>query len=84
MTALERAIQVDISSRFPIFINANADSFGALFASMNNGEQVEVLRAMVKHMRPHQLQWDYIAIELEKDENREVRDDLRSVLFPVE
>lgn len=75
-------IQVNISSRFPVYIEADCANFGAIFASMPDEEQVHVLRSMVEHMKPHRLQWDYISIALEKDENRELRNQLREVLFP--
>jgi len=74
-------IDVKITSSRPIFIEADADSFGNIFSHMSDEEQVQVFRAMVEHMRPHQMQWDYISIALEKDENRDVRDAL-SALFP--
>lgn len=76
-------ITVRIYSSRPIFIEADADSFGQIFAGLNDDEQVNVLRSMVEHMKPHRMQWDYIAIALEKDENRDVRDDL-SVIFPAQ
>lgn len=72
-------VSVRIDSGRPIFIEADADSFGAVFANMDNGDQVEVLRAMVKHMKPHQTQWDYIAIELELEKNREIADVLKGL-----
>lgn len=75
-------IPVTIESSRPIFIEADADQFGQVFASMADNEQVHVLRAMVEAMKPHRLQWDYISIALEKDENHDVRDQLREVLFP--
>lgn len=74
-------ITVRIDSSRPIFIEADADNFGQVFANMSDEDQVNVLRAMVEHTKPHRVQWDYIAIALEKDENREVRDHL-SVIFP--
>jgi hypothetical protein len=74
-------IEVKITASRPIFIDADADSFGMVFANMSDEEQVAVFRAMVEHMRPHKMQWDYISIELEKPENLELRSDL-SVLFP--
>lgn len=74
-------ITVRIDSSRPIFIEADADSFGQIFASMSDEEQVNVFRAMVEHMKPHPIQWDYIAIALEKDENRDVRERL-SVILP--
>lgn len=80
----DHKIQVDIDSRFPVFIRADATAFGAVFAMMDDGEQVAVLRAMVEHMKPHRLQWDHISIELEKPENSDVRNELRQVLFPAE
>lgn len=73
-------VRIDSSRHF--FIEADADSFGQIFAGLNSEEQVNVFRSMVEHMRPHKMQWDYIAIDLEKDGNRDVRDDL-SVIFPA-
>lgn len=64
------AVRIDASR--PIFIEADADSFGAVFANMDNGDQVEVLRAMVNHMKSFPTQWDHIAIELERPENAEI------------
>lgn len=75
-------IRVDVSSSRPLFIEADAEAFGAVFAAMGDDEQVAVLRAMVSHMAPHRMQWDHISIALEADENRELRDTLRAVLFP--
>lgn len=77
------AITVRIDSSRPVFIEADADSFGRIFAGASDEEQVAIFRSMVEHMKPHKIQWDYIAIALEKDENREVRDDL-SVIFPAQ
>lgn len=74
-------IEVRVDSRYPLFISADADSFGAVFAHMNSEEQVAVLAAMVRHMEPHRTQWDYIAIELEKPENEQVRRTLRDNLL---
>lgn len=78
-------IEIQISSSRPVFIEADADAFGQVFAGMSSDEQVAVFRAMVEHMKPHRLQWDYIAIELEqRDENREARKELYDVLFPAD
>lgn len=66
------AVEVRVDSRFPIFIRADADAFGAVFASMNSEEQAAVFRAMVEHMKPHPTQWDHISIELEKAEYSDV------------
>lgn len=74
-------VSVRIDSSRPIFIEADADNFGQVFAAMSDEDQVNVLRAMVEHMKPHQIQWDYISIALEKDENLDVRDQL-SVILP--
>lgn len=73
-------IAVRIDSSRPVFIEADADAFGAVFASLNSEEQVAVFRSMVEHMRPHRMQWDYIAIELDKPENREIRRELLETL----
>jgi hypothetical protein len=78
MTGLE----VRIDSSRPIFVTASADDIGAIFAKMTDVDQVTVLAAMVEHMKPHQMQWDYISIALEQPVNRELRDTLRQVLFP--
>lgn len=73
-------IKIDISSSRPLFIEADANSFGEIFAEMGADDQVSVFRAMVEHMRPHRMQWDYIAIELDKPENREIRTELLETL----
>jgi len=74
-------IPIEIScSRF-YTVEVDSDHFGELFAKMSSDDQVSVLRAMVEHMKPHQTQWDYIAIELESPENADVRRHLREVLF---
>lgn len=75
-------ISVSIVGR-PIFIEADPEAFGEVFAAMGDDEQVAVLRAMVSHMMPHRMQWDHISIALEAPENRDVRDQLREVLFPA-
>lgn len=81
---MAKTITVDISDRYPVLIDMHASAFGKIFAGMADNDQVSVLREMVEAMRPHQRQWDFISIELEKPENSDVRDTLRSVLFPVE
>ncbi|MGV8950115.1 MAG: hypothetical protein ACOH2M_03355 [Cypionkella sp.] len=73
-------VSVRIDSNRPIFIEADADSFGEVFSKMDNGDQVEVLRAMVKHMKPFQQQWDHIAIELELEQNREIVEVLKGLV----
>lgn len=75
-------IRVDVSSSRPLFIEVDPDAFGAVFAAMGDDDQVAVLRAMVEHMRPHKMQWDHISIALESPGNRDIRDQLRAVLFP--
>lgn len=76
-----RKFEVRISSSRPVFIEADADSFGAVFAEMSDEEQVEVFRSIVEKMKPFPMQWDYIAIMLEKEENKGLCRDL-SRLFP--
>jgi len=75
-------IEIRIDSRAPVFIRADADAFGAVFASMCDNEQVAVLRSIAIHMEPHKTQWDFISIELEKPENLDLRRTLREALFP--
>lgn len=79
-----KTITVDISGRYPVLIDMDTSAFGKIFAGMPDDDQVAVLREMVEAMRPHRRQWDFISIELEKPENRELRDELRNVLFPAE
>ena len=81
---MAQKITIDISDRYPVLIDMEPGAFGKIFAGMNDGDQVTVLREMVEAMRPHQRQWDFISIELEKPENLEVRDELRNCLFPPE
>lgn len=76
-------IMVEIYANAPLFVTADADHFGQMFARMASDDQIAVLRAMVEHMKPHPTQWDYISIDLEKPENRDVLDTLRR-LIPVE
>jgi hypothetical protein len=76
-------LKVDISSSRPLFIEADADSFGETLARMSDEDQMAVLRAIVEHMKPHRIQWDYISIKLEQPENHDIRDQLRQVLFPA-
>lgn len=70
-------MKVDVYTSSPILhMDVDADDFGKLFARMASDEQVAVLRAMVEHMKPHQIQWDYIQTALEYPGN----DDLRLAL----
>lgn len=74
---------VEISSRYPLCIEVDADRFGQIFAELPADHQVAVFRAMVEHMKPHAMQWDYISIELELPENADILRQLREVLFPT-
>jgi antitoxin component of MazEF toxin-antitoxin module len=76
-------LPVEITSKYPMCIEIDADKFGTIFANMAADEQVATLAAMVEHMTPHQTQWDYISIELELPEHSELRRTLRDVLFPA-
>ena len=49
-------IPVTIESSRPIFIEADADQFGQVFANMADDEQVHVFRAMIEAMKPHRQQ----------------------------
>ncbi len=74
------SVPVRIDSSRPIFIDADAKSFGEIFAHANSEEQAEILKAMCEGMEPHLTQWDYIAIELEKPEYELVRRRLTELL----
>ncbi|MER9628361.1 hypothetical protein [Mesorhizobium sp. M0296] len=75
-------IKVDIRANAPLFIEADPDTFGRVFAAMNSDDQVAVLDAIAEHMLPHPMQWDHIAIELEKPQHARVRGELQAMLFP--
>lgn len=76
-------LQVRIHSSAPMFVEADADQFGKIFALMNDDEQAAVLKAMVEHMKPHQMQWDYIVIKMEgSEEFSETLSDLRDIFRP--
>lgn len=77
-------LPAQIHSKFPLFIEVDPNGFGEIFANFNDEEQVAVFRSMLEHMKPHAVQWDYIAIELEKPENADVLSQLRNVLFAEE
>ena len=79
---MSKAIRIDITSNYPIYMSAEPDDFGKLFAGFDCEEQVAVLRAIVTHMRPHALQWDHIGLELEKTENSDILHELRCTFFP--
>lgn len=73
-------MKVDVSTNSPILrMEVDTDDFGKMFASMASDEQVEVLRAMIDHMKPHQTQWDYIGIDLELEENIDLKRELKYV-----
>lgn len=61
-------IRINVDARAPIFIHLDPDNFGQVFANMNSFDQAQVLKAIAEHIKPFQLQWDYIAIEMEKPE----------------
>jgi hypothetical protein len=65
-------IKVDVDSKFPLFIRADPDAFGQVFAAMSDGDQVQVMRSIMMAMKKHPTQWDFISIELEKPENADV------------
>jgi len=72
----------NVQSNFPLFIEVDPSGFGEIFASFNDAEQVAVFRAMLDHMKPHAIQWDYISMELQKPENADILRQLKEVLFP--
>lgn len=74
-------IPIEIETTGVVFINVDADDFGRLFARMTDDDQVAVLAAMERHMRPHRMQWDFIAIELDKPENKATREALAQALL---
>ena len=74
MIDIRRVVSVRVDSSRPLFIEADSESFGRIFAHANSEEQVAILTAMMNGMKPHVLQNDYIAIELNKPEHSEVRE----------
>lgn len=71
---------VHIESRSPVHMSVDAADFGKLFSQMNSLEQVAVLQEVVDAMKTQPMQWDYIAIELEKPEHAELRRDLVDII----
>ena len=68
-------LSVDISSSSPILkIEVSTNEIGKLVASMCDDEQVAVLRSMMLSLKSFPAQNDYISIELEKPENKDIRD----------
>jgi hypothetical protein len=82
LKVMQMKLPVKITSNWPMSIEIDADRFGAIFAEMAADDQVATLAAMVEHMKPHQVQWDHISIELELPEHSNLRRTLRDVLFP--
>ena len=77
---MTKAMKVDVSTSHPILrMEVSTNDFGQLFARMAGDEQVAVLQAMVDHMKPHPIQWDYIAIELEGAGNASLRRSLHDI-----
>jgi len=74
-----KALKVSVYTSAPLFVEASADEVGKIFASADAGEQVAILEAMVRNMLPHQIQWDYVIMELERPENKETLEALRYV-----
>jgi len=68
-----RGFPIRVDSSRPIFMESDATSFGTIFAHAASDEQAEILKAMCVAMQPHPMQWDYIAIELQKLEYDDVR-----------
>lgn len=62
------AIKINVDANAPIFLHLDPDNFGQVFANMNSFNQAQVLKSIAEHIKPFQLQWDYIAIEMEKPE----------------
>jgi hypothetical protein len=76
----ETSMKVDVSTSSPILrMDVDTNDFGRIFAFMASDAQVAVLRSMVHHMEPHSMQWDYIAIELEKHGNERLRRKLHDI-----
>lgn len=75
-------IKVEIKANAPLFIEADPNTFGMVFAAMSSDEQAAVLTAIATHMKPHPTQWDYIAFEMEKPENAHARGEWQAMLFP--
>ena len=73
-------ISVSIDSSRPIFIEADAASFGEIFASANSSEQADILRAMFDELAKQGCQSDYLAMDLALPEYAETRERMRDVI----
>lgn len=75
-------IQVPADTRFTV--RADPDWAGRFFASLCADEQAAVFAAMVQHMAPFALQWDYVAIDIGKLPNaREIQNILTMLGTPI-
>ena len=74
-----KTLKVNLYTNAPLFVEASADEIGKIFASADAGEQVAILEAMVRNMLPHQTQWDYVMMELDRPENKKTLEALRYV-----
>ena len=82
---MRTAMKVDVSTSHPILrMEVSTNDFGQLFAQMAGDEQIAVLQAMVEHMKPHPMQWDYIAIGLEEAGNASLRKTLHEIFAIVD
>lgn len=76
-------IRIDVDARAPVFIHLDPDNFGQVFASMNSFDQAQVLKAISEHIKPFRVQWDYIAIEMEKPEFSAAASDWRDFVQTI-
>lgn len=61
-------IKINVDANAPIFLHLDPDNFGQVFANMNSENQAQVLQAIAASMKKFPVQWDHIAIEMEKPE----------------
>lgn len=77
-------LPVSFVSSYPFFVECEPDNFGRIFANTHDENQVAILRAIVEHMKPHRAQWDFIWVELNKPENKDVLEQLQECFRTLE
>lgn len=73
MSDIRRTLPIRIDSSRHFFVEADSASFGEIFAYANSEQQVAILTAMMESLKSSWSPVDYIAMELAKEVNDDVR-----------
>lgn len=68
-------VKISIPAATRLEVDLDVDTFGKFFSDCSDHDQAAILSSMVDHMARHFLQWDYVAIEIERlSDPRRVKD----------